>query len=280
MSRVHGISYDRTGTGDPLLLIHGTGGSRAAWRPVVDLLAPHHELLLVDLPGHGDSDPAAENVVPTPTGYAPLLAELLDSLGIDTAHAAGFSVGGWTSLELAKLGRARSVTALNPAGLWRPRSPRSSEISLWVSRNLARAFSPVLPLALRSAAGRTLILGQQFGRPWRVPPDAAIEAVRGIAGTRGFSEHLSATNRARFTGGQGIDVPVTIASGSRDLLLPTEASRRPEELPSHTRWVKLDGCGHIPMWDDPELSAKTILETTSRARHWVSDVAEQRGDRV
>ena len=244
------------------MLIHGTGGSHSAWRPVVDLLSPHHELILVDLPGHGDSALPPSGVAPTPMGYAPLLAEVLDAIGVETAHAAGFSVGGWTSLELAKMGRARSVTAFGPAGLWRPRSPRSSEVSIWLSRQSARAFSPVLPLALRSAVGRTLILSQQVGRPWRIPAEAAIQTVRNIAGTRGFAEHLAATNRTRFTGGQQIDVPVTIAFGSRERLLSKRGARRREELPEQARWVELPGCGHIPMWDDPELTAETILQTT------------------
>jgi pimeloyl-ACP methyl ester carboxylesterase len=265
VSRIHGIGYERIGAGDPLLLIHGTGGARSAWQPVVPLLSSHHEVVLVDLPGHGDSDLPPPGVEPTPIGYAPVLADLLDAIGVGTAHAAGFSVGGWTSLELAKMGRARSVTAFGPAGLWRPRSPRPSELSLWLSRKMARALSPVLPLALRSAAGRTLILSQQLGRPWRMPADAARQTVRNIAGTRGFAEHLAATNRTRFTGGQEIEVPVTIAFGSRERLLSKRRARRREELPADARWVTLSGCGHIPMWDDPELTAGTILQTTQPA---------------
>jgi pimeloyl-ACP methyl ester carboxylesterase len=53
---------------------------------------------------------------------------MLDAVGLDQVHAAGFSIGGWTALELAKRGRARSVTAFGPAGLWKPRSPRSQAI--------------------------------------------------------------------------------------------------------------------------------------------------------
>ena len=79
--------------------------------------------------------------------------------------------------------------------------------------------------------------------------------------TLGFGEHLRRTTHSRFRGGQGIDVPVTIAYGDRDRLVP-ERARRGDELPGHTRWITLPGCGHVPTWDDPELVARTILEGT------------------
>ena len=77
--------------------------------------------------------------------------------------------------------------------------------------------------------------------------------------TRGFDEHLREVSRNRFSGGQRIQVPVTIAYGERERLVPKRA-RRGEELPAHTRWVVLPGCGHVSTWDDPELVARTILD--------------------
>jgi pimeloyl-ACP methyl ester carboxylesterase len=263
---VHGLSCERMGDGEPLLLIHGTGSSRSAWRPVARLLAAHHELVVLDLPGHGDSALPPASVTPNAIGYAPLLADLLDALGFQSVHCAGFSVGGWTCLELAKLGRARSVTAFGCAGLWKPRSPRSSEASLWLTYRSTRLFGSWLPLALRTAVGRTMFLSQQFGRPWRLTAEEAVEAARAMGAVQGFAEHLKATNHgARFSGGQEIDVPVTIAFGSRERLLSRGGARRRDELPPHTRWLDLPGCGHVPTWDDPALVTRAILETTGQA---------------
>lgn len=254
-----GIAFERHGGGEPLLLIHGTGGSRAHWQPLVELLAPHRELLLVDLPGHGESALPESDVPPTPIGYARLLGRFLDEVGIGSAHVAGSSVGGWTALELAKAGRARSVVALAPAGLWARRDPWRCVAQLWLDHRLGRLFAPLTPRVMRTGFGRTIALGRTVGRPRRVPPEAAIELALTYAGTPGFGAHLAATRRERFRDGHGIDVPVTVAWGERERLIPAKA-RLDDELPAHARRVDLPGCGHVPMWDDPKLVARTILE--------------------
>jgi pimeloyl-ACP methyl ester carboxylesterase len=257
--RAAGVAFERRGTGEPLLLIHGTGGSRSHWEPVVDLLAPHRELLLVDLPGHGESDPPPAGVSHSPIGYAKLLGQLLDELEIDCAHAAGNSVGGWTALELAKVGRARSVVALAPAGLWPKRDPWRCTVQLWSQHKLGRLFGPLVPRIMRTELGRTALLKGTVAKPRQVPPEAAIEMATTYARTATFDAHLAATRRERFRDGHDIDVPVTVAWGDKERLIPRKARLR-DELPAHTRFVTLPDCGHSPMWDDPELVARTILE--------------------
>lgn len=256
--KASGIAYDRVGEGKPLLLIHGTGGSRAHWAPVVDLLAPQRDLLLVDLPGHGELEAAGEGMPHTPIGYARQLARFLDDLDLDSPHAAGNSVGGWTALELAKLGRVRSVVAIGPAGLWPRRDPWRCVLQLWSQHKLGHAFAPLMPPLMRSAAGRSVLLRGTVAKPRQVPPEAAIEMTRTFARTPNFDAHLSATRRQRFCDGRQIDVPVTVAWGEKDRLIPVKARRR-DELPTHAQVVTLPGCGHAPMWDDPELVARAVL---------------------
>ncbi len=254
-----GIAYERRGEGEPLLLIHGTGGARSHWKPVVDLLAPHRELLLVDLPGHGMSDRPPPGTPHSPIGYAGVLAEMLDELEIGSAHVAGNSVGGWTALELAKLARARSVVALAPAGLWPRRDPWRCVAQLKGQHALGRAFAPLVPRLMRSELGRTALLRGTVARPRQVPAEEAIEMARTFARTPTFDEHLAGTRRERFRDGGDIDVPVTVAWGDRERLIPSKARRR-DELPAHTRYLTLANCGHSPMWDDPHLVARTILD--------------------
>lgn len=256
------IEFDRLGSGEPLLLVHGTGSARTAWAPVLDQLAEQRELFVVDLPGHGRSPSPPGHLAQSPPGYAHALAGLLDELDLEMAHVSGFSVGGWTALELAKLGRARSVVALSPAGLWERYDPLQCVGSLWLSHRLSRRLRRFAPRLLGSPIGRTLALGQNFGRPWRVPPEAAVDTIETFAATAEFDLHLATTRYQRFEAGQAISAPVTVAFGTRDHLIPRRARRR-DELPAHTRWLEPEGCGHVPFWDDPDLIAGIILEGTA-----------------
>jgi pimeloyl-ACP methyl ester carboxylesterase len=257
-SKVGGIELWREGEGEALLLLHGTGCDHSVWAPVLDRLAAERQVLLVDLPGHGRSDPPPEGVPHAPVGYAELLGGMLDELGLETAELAGNSVGGWTALELAKRGRARAVAALSPAGLWARRDPWRCVFQLWSQHKLGRAFGRVTPPLLRTATGRAILMRGTVGRPRQMPAADAIAISKTYAGTPCFDEHLAQTRRRRFAGGSEIAAPVTVAWGERDRLLPRKA-RLLVELPAQTRVLTLPGCGHLPMWDDPELVARTIL---------------------
>jgi pimeloyl-ACP methyl ester carboxylesterase len=255
---VRSVAVEEAGEGEPLLLLHGTGGTRAHWAPVRERLAAEHALLLVDLPGHGESA-VPRGVTPDPAGYATILAGVLDQLGHDTVHVAGNSVGGWTALELAKLGRARSVVALGPAGLWADGAPLSSRLKLRGQYRMGRRLARAVPALMRSPRGRSILFHDSMARPRRVPPEAAVGIAAEFSATPDFERHMDATVATRFRDGAAIGCPVTIAWGEKERLVPRKA-RLLTELPAGTRVVTLPGCGHVPMWDDPELIARTILD--------------------
>lgn len=165
-----------------MLLIHGTGGTRGHWDPVRDRLAAQRSLLLVDLPGHGES-PSPRSAPSNPIGYAGILAGVLDELGHRSVHVAGNSVGGWTALELAKLGRARSVVAIAPAGLWPNRNPRSAEMKLRGQYRMGRRFAQLTPRLMRSPVGRSVLMRGTVARPRQVPADAAAAMAAEYAAT-------------------------------------------------------------------------------------------------
>ena len=52
------LAYTRSGSGAPLVLLHGIGLNRQSWNPVVPALARQFDVIAVDLPGFGDSAPA------------------------------------------------------------------------------------------------------------------------------------------------------------------------------------------------------------------------------
>jgi pimeloyl-ACP methyl ester carboxylesterase len=235
------------------------------WKPVIDRLSRERDVIAVDLPGHGASPLPPAGIPPTPSGYAQILAGFLHDLGFDSAHVAGISVGGWTALELGKMGRARSVVALSPAGLWRKQDPRAAVLKLWLGHRVGGVMLPLTRRLLRSRHGRKVVLGGELAKPARIPAEDAIALVETFASAPGFDEHLAATRRQRFVGGDSIAAPVTVAFGDQDRLLKPRRARFRDELPDQTRWLDLPGCGHVPTWDDPDLVSTTILEGANPA---------------
>ena len=51
------LAYRRSGSGEPMVLLHLLGSSRQAWDPVAPALARHFDVIAVDLPGFGESAP-------------------------------------------------------------------------------------------------------------------------------------------------------------------------------------------------------------------------------
>ena len=95
------------------------------------------------------------------------------------------------------------------------------------------------------------------------PADAA-EAVRLFAGAPGWEATLEAlaSDMPRDLG--SIECPVRIVWGSRDtLLFPRQADRFVREIPG-AELVRLPGLGHVPMGDDPDAVADSILDFTAR----------------
>src|SRR6185295_11283954 len=91
-SKLPELGADVSGSGAPLLLVHGIGGTRRIWDPVVAALAADHEVIAVDLPGFGESPALADGAIPDPVTLARSLGELLDARGIPSAHLAGSSL--------------------------------------------------------------------------------------------------------------------------------------------------------------------------------------------
>lgn len=248
------------GDGRVLVLVHGIGSSKRSWLPIIDRLARHRRAIAFDLPGFGDNPPLDDGL-PTPMRFAEHLPQQLADLGIHEFDVCGFSLGGWVALELAKIGAPRSVVALTPAGLW-TRQPRLSHFLLDSAHKLAVRRSPTLAGALRGPVGRTALMTTYFSRPWRLSAEFAMESIGILADSTDFDRALEGLRTNRFTGGRDISIPLTVAFGTRDLIHPPPATRRRDELPASTVWVRLPGCGHVPMSDDPELVASVILAGT------------------
>ena len=249
------LAYDRRGHGEPLVLLHPLGADRHVWSPVLPTLSRQRDVLCVDLPGFGDSAPLTATA-PHPQLLAGAVIELLAELGLDAgrAHVAGNSLGGWVALELAAAGHANTVTAIAPAGLWaRPLTPKPE-----IARRIASATLPALPLAMKSAAFRRTVLGGSVAHPERIPPAQATALIRAYARAPGFTAVNRAMRASTFDLLSKIEVPITLVWPECDRVLT-----RPALLPASVRNISLAGCGHIPMWDNPDAVAALLLSGSS-----------------
>jgi pimeloyl-ACP methyl ester carboxylesterase len=252
------LAYVKTGEGPPLALIHGLGGSLAVWKPVMELLAKEREVVAVDLPGFGRSDPLPAGIRHSAHEMGRAVSDLLLGLGMDRPHVAGNSLGAWTALEMAADGRASSVCGISPAGLWRRNlGPRA-----YNTRSAGRRMRGVIVNALRSERGRRALMGTTVARPELLSPEVAAEWLSAWLDAPAYDDANSMMRSTPFVRAAEVDVPVTIVWGERDRLV---APPRPERMPPQTRYRTVPGWGHTPTYDDPEGVANLLLEASSVA---------------
>jgi pimeloyl-ACP methyl ester carboxylesterase len=259
------LAFERVGSGEPLVLVHGVGHRRQAWYPVLDQLAEQHEVVLVDLPGHGASDPLVTEGRPMADVLRRVFKRFLAEQQLHRPHMAGNSLGGRIALEAGVEGDARSVTALSPAGFWR------SDLALAYSRRLfatmsglSRALAPRAAWLAHTRPGRVLGYAWLTAHPVRIDPERALADFHAFrAAQPALREILAAATR--FSGRIAADIPVAVAWASRDVVFPRNQALRAQALLPDAEHVLLRGCGHVPMTDAPDNVAELILRTSSRA---------------
>jgi pimeloyl-ACP methyl ester carboxylesterase len=113
---VNGINlyYETYGSGHPMILLHGGLGSGEMFGPILPTLADHHQVILIDLQGHGrtaDIDRPLDVRL-----MADDVAALIEHLGLRKPDVVGYSLGGGVALQVAirhpeNVGRLVSASA-------------------------------------------------------------------------------------------------------------------------------------------------------------------------
>ncbi|WP_030125249.1 alpha/beta fold hydrolase [[Kitasatospora] papulosa] len=256
------VSYERTGVGAPLVLLHGIGHHRQAWDPVLRILAAERDVIAVDLPGFGASPALPHGLAHDLRTMVPVLGSFFEALGVVRPHVAGNSLGGLLALELGREGLARSVTALSPAGFWTPSERRYAFGVLRAMRGAALAMPmPLIERLSRSSPGRAALNSTIYARPGRRSPAAVVSETVALREATGFRQTLEAGSGVTFADDVP-GVPVSIAWGSKDRLLPRRQGVRAGRAIPRARLVRLPGCGHVPMNDDPAAVARVVLDTS------------------
>ncbi len=262
------MHFVRRGSGRPLLLIHGIGGSSRSWQLVFSgLVDGGRDVIAIDLPGHGETPKLpGENSIATLADAVTEFLEEHDLLGID---AVGVSMGARLVLELARRGGVLgAVVALDPGGFWQSWEDPFFYYSIAGSVRLVRLLQPVMPLLTGNPVGRSALLSQLSARPWRIPADLALHEMRAFAQCSNFDELLDQLVHGETQEGAprgSLQAPLVIGWGKRDLTcFPWQAKRAQAKFPdAQLHWFS--HCGHFPHWDVPQETVQLILSAT-RAR--------------
>jgi pimeloyl-ACP methyl ester carboxylesterase len=245
------------GEGPPLLLVHGLGGAAWNFSELAPLL-PGRRLIIPDLPGHGASSPLP---APTLTGFADVLAEILD----EPVDVLGHSMGGVVALRLAERhpSLVRRLVLAAAAGI--SSSTRIAELTIALTGIVqpGRIAGRRVGRVARSRRLRKFV----FGGFEVANPDLLTErAVHGFL--RGPTMHTDALGAglALVADDPRLDLdrvrcPVLILWGARDKQVPLEDGfEYARRLGAPLRVIA--DCGHLLIGERPEVCARALLEFT------------------
>jgi pimeloyl-ACP methyl ester carboxylesterase len=272
----HRISTLSMGSGDPVLLLHGLGGTRASMFDTASTLSEKYRVYAVDLPGFGSSSKPAIGGY-NPGWFAEILLGLMDELELPVAHVVGNSMGGRIAIEMGLTApeRVSALGLLCPAVAW-----------------MRRGFHPIVRLLrpefgrLPHAFTRSMVAAQFwsiFNDPDCLDPavgDVIIDEFRRIYASAGARYAFLASARNIYLErplGRGgfyprlaeLEPPALFVWGSHDPLVPPAFRRHVAKWLPGAEQVTLPDCGHVPQVEQPDKTNELLTSffaKTERSR--------------
>ena len=263
--RAAGLAYMEAGEGDPVVMIHGLGGTKASFLPtVVALASAGYHAIAIDQPGFGDSQKPL--FAPYDAAYMARAAiAFLDARGIESAHFVGNSLGGRVTLELglAHPERARKLALLACSLAWKRRPGWARYLPLL--RPELGLIQPA-PRALVEEIVRRSIPGgtsgwaaagiDEFVRSYCTP--------RGRAAFYAAARHIFLEQSEQFWERLGtLERETLFVWGRSDGIIPLSFARHVRAALPQAKHTELD-CGHVPQIERPaetEAVLKRFLAT-------------------
>jgi pimeloyl-ACP methyl ester carboxylesterase len=266
---LHGrrVIYRITGSGPPVVLIHGMLNSSRHWQAVAERLAGRYTVVAPDLIGHGDS--AAPRGDYSLGAHAASIRDLLAAIGIDRATIVGHSLGGGVAMQFFYQfpQRCERLVLVSSGGLGREVGPLLRTAALpGMSKLLAATIQPRLLAAMWQGGARMRARGMAGGaylqavaralRPLENEGarEAFLQTLRSVIDTRG--QRVSATDRLYLLEA----MPTLIVWGERDNTIPIKHGRRAHEEIPGSRLRTLPRAAHFPNLEDPDGLARELLE--------------------
>ena len=258
------VEYHVGGEGEPVLLVHGLGGSSGNWVEVLPELVERYRVIAVDLPGHAGSGPLARGA--TMDDFAAATAAVLEAEGVQRAVVAGHSLGGLVALRLARSRPelVRGLLLVAPAGI--ATTSRVME-ALVIAAAAVRPGRAVARFRHRWA-DRVWYRRAVF-RPWFVSDPVALtpRATHGLLSDQPRHTDTKVAGRAMIADDPRRDLPeiacpVVILWGARDAQLPLEdAFEYARRLRARLRLVA--DCGHLVIVERPHAVLDALAEVAA-----------------
>ena len=257
------------GSGEPMLLLHPFMMSQNVWKGVAPLIAGtgRYEVLAPTMPGHNGG--IKGRFFLDTAELADDMERRMDALGWDTAHIVGNSLGGWVAFELARRGRARTLTGIAPAGGWTRYTPAKFEIvfkflvglPVWLG---AKALGP---RALKLPFVRQLGFVPISAAADRLSDEDWLDIIDDVTHCPAYYQLL--VKSLLLPGLQELaegKTPTHLVICEKDRVLPHPRFTRhfTTHLPESTQITHLDDAGHIPMYEAPRRVADLIVSFVDR----------------
>ena len=278
------IHYRDRGSGDAIVLIHGSNASLHTWEPWVDILSEAYRVVTIDLPGHGLTGRVADDDYST-GAYIRTVNAVVDELGIDTFVLGGNSMGGGVTWNyaLAHPERVERMILVDSSGLWSWREESTETEPTESSTSAGETEAPPLAFQLlqqpwfRSIArylDPRMLVEQGLRSAYNNSPvvtDDLIDRYYELSLREGTRD----ATLARFSGFRRdladepdlsvLTQPTLIMWGAMDSLIPVETAYRFEAVLPNASVVVYDDLGHIPMEEAPGRTAQDVLDFLERS---------------
>ena len=242
--------YRIRGAGPRVVLIHGLGGDHTGYDgPVREYLTAGHEVLAMDLRGHGKSTRAGSTY--STDLFAEDVAAMLRELKFQPASVIGISIGGAVAMKLAAR-QPRSVTKLVLIDTW-ARCDESARAFFHEWLAASRHSDEVLRdiVLVRTATPEFVRANREFvalfNQRWPSAPGAS------------FRRSCVACAEHDATGGLAdVRAPTLVLVGSRDILVPPRYAREVARQITGASLKVIRGGGHVPWLDRPEACIRAL----------------------
>lgn len=253
------------GHGEPLILIHGFGGNKDQFLNVAPALATKYRLILIDLPGFGESSKIA-GISYKPKEQARWLDLFVTKLGLESFHLGGNSMGGQISIFYAAAHpeKVKSLLLLSPCGLWD--GPMSAAGELIMQGKKA-------PLLVNSQKDYDELMAFILEKPYPMPKAfmriLARQRMDNFELEKGIARDMVSENIREDI--QGLATPSLLVWGTKDRMVNPKTAEEMQKMMTNAEICFLEGVGHLPMLESPREVVTNYLAFQEKRRQETTD---------